>query len=755
MSNHLYFHLNQNVGAQKSKTLPILGRWLYATSGNDLLINKKNGVSVSVSTLANFVGSTGIRNIISGIGGNSSIGDTGVALIGDTGPAGSAGSSGPPGLTGSPGLSIQGATGPTGDPGIGIQGDTGIGGSGKGDTGVTGPTGVRGRSIQGPTGVLIMPAPLSTLTTTLVIPAFPPNSQKIYVTGPDDLVSTVRVPPNVSMLKVTNIGKGDRGGIIGNLSYQLGGDGGGTVIFTSLCNPGEYISCIMNSNYSEYGYSASVVSYGSTISRAINGNGQNGGGGYCTSGHAYILPGCNGYLNGILVKQDDNINGRGALGGVGLNTIPETSIYWSTDGSNWSNVNKGGFYQYGVDVAYNNNLWVSVGADGDTNRILYSGDGMSWSNTDGVFSGPGGTVAYGNGLWVAAGVDNYKIKTIQYSKNGSNWSNVAVCEFNNVNHVTYANNLWMAVGDGGTLTSSIQYSKDGSNWSTIATGGLTRGNYVTYANNLWVAVGNLETIIDGGGYFYSIVSKASTIVYSPNGSDWYPSKTGGFTTGNHVTYGNNLWVAVGESDSPQSSIQYSKDGSNWSTIATGGFKNTGYKVAYANNLWVAVGTSDSQQSTIQWSTNGCNWSHANYGGFSANYQAYSFNIGINVTYANNLWVATGRSLNLSNTVLYSSDGSNWSNINYRGIKYISNELIGSFNVTYNSGLWTVLGTVNPVILGGGMGGSSALGYGGGGAGGSYFDPNGYPGGYGAGGGNATVSGQGGAGGPALVILEFM
>ena len=102
--------------------------------------------------------------------------------------------------------------------------------------------------------------------------------------------------------------------------------------------------------------------------------------------------------------------------------------------------------------------------------------------------------------------------------------------------------LYVAVGNNSFYLNSIQYSRDGYNWSNV-TGGFDNGNSgsgraITYGNNLWVAVGDGMT------------------QYSGDGSNWSNATDGSFAHGNAVTYGNNLWVAVRQG---ANTIQYSEN----------------------------------------------------------------------------------------------------------------------------------------------------------------------------------------------------
>jgi len=450
--------------------------------------------------------------------------------------------------------------------------------------------------------------------------------------------------------------------------------------------------------------------------------------------------------------------GNGMWVAVGDGASIHSTIQYSPDGSNWSNVDSGGFNYNGVGVAYGSSLWVAVGsADSPVNSIQWSSDAITWSNAYSVdFTGSNQNgVTYNNGLWVVVGIsdvdngDGSYTNTVKYSTDGSNWTSVPINTLSSGNDITsgyiqqmilystitytapvidigsnisisilnsnltisnpsnplyitndlYAKNLetthiqldpqqrystlryssiisysrlFVAVGDNYETTniSSIQYSSDGCNWYGANYGGFdTIGRGVAYGNNLWVAVGD-------SGY------TGSTIQYSSDGSNWSNIDTGGFYgSGIGVAYGNGLWMAVGTySESALSTIQYSRNGSNWSNIATGGFNGAGFGVAYGSSLWVAVGSGDgSILSTIQYSSNGCNWSNIDTGGFNG--------VGIGLAYGNGVWVAVGGGLvpDPFSTIQYSSDGSNWSNIDSGGF------LNSGSGVAYGSSLWVAVG----------------------------------------------------------------
>ena len=339
MSNHIHFYIEKESDNLRNLSRPasILTPWRYAPATNDLLIQRTRAPvkSISVNSLSTISGSSAIRAVLSGSGGSGATGAqgaTGVVLNGLPGPSGATGPKGQQGTVAG-GAGIQGDTGVQGPTGVagatGAQGPTGSSGSGIGDTGVIGltgvslqgPTGVTGATgpqgatgVQGPTGVGtigmtgptgVSPSGFTSLTKNLPISRFPPGCSTIYITGATAVVG----PVGASYLRATAIGAGVSG------DSEAGGNGGGTVIFTAMFNNATPINCFNTDTYGNDSLQCTSVSYGNIDAYAFAGSKNLPGGGYCTSGQALILNGCNGYAAGA---NDGTTNGGGLLGGFGV-----------------------------------------------------------------------------------------------------------------------------------------------------------------------------------------------------------------------------------------------------------------------------------------------------------------------------------------------------------------------------------------------------------------------------------------------------
>ena len=143
-------------------------------------------------------------------------------------------------------------------------------------------------------------------------------------------------------------------------------------------------------------------------------------------------------------------------------------------------------------------------------------------------------------------------------------------------------------------------------------------NRVTYGNDIFVAVG-------GNG----------AILTSPDGAAWTPRESGTNAWLYGVAYGNNTFVAVGGY-----TILTSPDGAVWATQTQA--PHILEDVTYGNNAFVAVGG----DGTIVTSPDGETWTPRTSGTTEWLY---------GVAYGDNAFVAVGR----DGTILTSSDGAEW------------------------------------------------------------------------------------------------
>ena len=190
----------------------------------------------------------------------------------------------------------------------------------------------------------------------------------------------------------------------------------------------------------------------------------------------------------------------------------------------------------------------------------------------------------------------------------------------------------------------------GITWTTSTSGfGATAIRSVTYGDGLYVAVGD-----------------SGKLTTSPDGITW-TTRTSGFgaTAIRSVTYGDGLYVAVGDSGT----MTTSPDGTTWTTRTSGFGTTLIFRVTYGDGLYVAVGSSG----TMTTSTDGITWSTRTSGfGTTAIY---------GVTYGDGLYVAVGGSGKMTT----STDGITWTT------RTSGFGTTGINDVTYGNGLYVAGG----------------------------------------------------------------
>jgi photosystem II stability/assembly factor-like uncharacterized protein len=127
----------------------------------------------------------------------------------------------------------------------------------------------------------------------------------------------------------------------------------------------------------------------------------------------------------------------------------------------------------------------------------------------------------------------------------------------------------------------------------------------------------------------------NAILISTDGGEWTPQPTP-LSILYDVTYGNGLFVAVGEGGA----ILTSRDGRSW-TEQSSGTNYPLFDATYGNGLFVVVGS----EGTILTSRDGVNWTWRSLGDDPLH----------GVTYGNGLFVAVGD----GNTIFTSPNGVNW------------------------------------------------------------------------------------------------
>ena len=200
-------------------------------------------------------------------------------------------------------------------------------------------------------------------------------------------------------------------------------------------------------------------------------------------------------------------------------------------------------------------------------------------------------------------------------------------------------------------------------WTEQTSGTGNNLSDVTYGQSLYVAVG-----------------QSSTILTSPDGVTW-TSRSSPVTINviDDVAFANGVFVAVGLSSSP---IIYSTDGITWSAgsgTSTGAVKG----VAYGNSKWVAVASGAVYIST----NNGVSW--------TATISIAALNNATSLSFANGYFVATTS----TPTLVRSSDGLTWTDVTPSGAGqfvditfarpyYVALDVTGQIFISEDGTSWT-------------------------------------------------------------------
>jgi len=340
----------------------------------------------------------------------------------------------------------------------------------------------------------------------------------------------------------------------------------------------------------------------------------------------------------------------------------------SDNGSSWDNGTSGTTY-YFDEVAYGDSTFIAVGQNG---RIYTSSDnGTTWSRAtwDGSSAHLTG-LAYGNNVSIAVSSSN----VIKSTDKGSNWTlkssavevydmvygnRAASGEVATVDTITHGGDH-----DNGTYTSVALSggSGSGAQATVIVSANNVTSVSITEGGTGLYQIGDVLTIDNGtiGGDDNATCRVATVTVTSTafigvgaDGSVCYSTDASPQSHGEAwlcpapivsdkklygITYGNNKFIAVGESGT----VIRSDNGSVWET-RTSNTSASLYSIAFGNDRFVGVGSN-----TVIVSTD-------NGTSFLETYTTLTFK---DVTYGNGVFVAVG-----SKEIIYTStDGDSWTKV---------------------------------------------------------------------------------------------
>lgn len=213
---------------------------------------------------------------------------------------------------------------------------------------------------------------------------------------------------------------------------------------------------------------------------------------------------------------------------------------------------------------------------GENGTILTSSDGEHWETQKSGVNNTLYKVIYGGGKFVAVGESS-----ILTSTNGIEWiAYQPASTYKHLRGITYGNGKYMAVaGFSGILTSI-----DGVNWTAHSSANTNYFTSVSYGNNLFVAVGGKSSVRS-----LSIKNSRWTEIYYSHPTELPSQKLADFTD---VAYGKDLYVAVGAK-----AVLTSTNGINWAEFANGELPYF-YGICYGANQFVAVGFNGSVRTSF-------------------------------------------------------------------------------------------------------------------------------------------------------------
>ena len=298
---------------------------------------------------------------------------------------------------------------------------------------------------------------------------------------------------------------------------------------------------------------------------------------------------------------------------VSVGSGTANTLAYSTNGTTWTGLGKTIFTDYGMGVAYGNNMWIAVGSG--TNTIAYSTNGTTWTGLGLSIFGSGGyawSIAWNGSMWVVGGSGSY---SFGYSTNGTTWT--GSINYSSIGMtVAYGNNMWVGGMNNGTNT--LVYSTNGITWTGLGKSAFSSScSGICYNNSMWTAIG----------------MGTNTLAYSTDGTTWTGLGSSIFANGNwkaSIASNGQMFIATGQSS--LYAIAYSTNGTTWTGISGSASKfNTGsagngQSAAWDGTKWVAVG---GQVNAFAYSTDGTTWIGS--GGLSI-FSSYGFGVASNQTF---------------------------------------------------------------------------------------------------------------------------
>jgi len=228
----------------------------------------------------------------------------------------------------------------------------------------------------------------------------------------------------------------------------------------------------------------------------------------------------------------------------------------SPDGLNWTSSTDNS-YQSAYAITTNGPLWIAMGYNAGIEKIVYSSDGLSWtqSTTQPITYESIRDISWNSNqsLWVAVGYNSDTVKGIIFtSTDGDTWTKTILDSSGALRAVRNNGSQWLIASN----SAHILLSADAVSWTQVQTPNIVF-NYFAWNGSLWVGAG-----VDNVG--------VALLAYSTDAQNWtrVTNITDAFFNNiqyfNNVVWGNNQFMGlITPIQSKNPSYFTSFDGINW------------------------------------------------------------------------------------------------------------------------------------------------------------------------------------------------
>jgi hypothetical protein len=268
----------------------------------------------------------------------------------------------------------------------------------------------------------------------------------------------------------------------------------------------------------------------------------------------------------------------------------------------------------------NSQAFVMATGFGSSSLLLYSEDGITWTQTSLPIAPESSGIVFGDNKFIQVSRFSSSV-----SSNGLDWQlGGSLPNSLYYTEVAFGNGTFVTIPTSDFATLALYSSDGGASWNSSPLP-ISPNNGIAFGDNKFVVVAG------GGSSAYSADGITWTVSQMPSSSNW-----------KSIAYGDGKFVVAGGFNS--AAAAYSTDGISW--ISTGmPYASDWDSIAYGNGKFVAV----SYLGGLAYSDDGINWSAANY--LDSPSSRWS-----SVAYGNGKFVAA---LDLSSNFAYSEDGVSW------------------------------------------------------------------------------------------------